>query len=135
MPYHVVERLDRRVMHVGCAQCHGAKRRRLEGKVQRLLLHLATASLVGGRGTDVVEFVIGKSPSAVAGEASGLAREQRESTLRRIRDRLLIAFDPAVKGSNRGFQRTFEGGDSLNNSIDIDWRSRQFRLEFRHIIS
>src|SRR5436190_22797268 len=113
MPHDVIERLDRGVMHVGWAHCDGAKRRRLKGKIQGLILHLTAASLVGRRGADVVEFVVGKSPSAMAGEAGCLSHKQREPALCGVGGRLLVPLDPAVKGRKGGFQRTLEGSDGL----------------------
>src|SRR5262245_19748734 len=115
MAHYVSERFDRGIVHVGRAQRDRTKRRRLEGKVQSFILHLTPAPLVGGRGADVVELIVGQSPPAVAGKACGLAGKERESPFRGLRDRRLVAGNPAVEGSERGFQRALEGGDRRND--------------------
>ncbi len=81
MPNDIGQGGNRGIVHVRRTQRHRSQRRRLESKAQRGILDLAAAALIGRRGADIVELVIGESPTAVARGAAGLAGEKRESTL------------------------------------------------------
>ena len=85
-------------MHVGRAQRDGAERRRLECElISSSSWHHAAAAAIARAGADVVELVVGETPAVVAGEAIGLAGEQREAALG---GGTIALSSPAIQRSN-----------------------------------
>src|SRR5207342_21167 len=99
-------------------QRHRAQRRGLEGEVQRLVLGRPAAALIGRRGTDVVKLVVGEPPAVVAGDAGGLAVEQRKAALGGGTDRRLVTGDPAVERRYRRLQLRSNAASAVANSSD-----------------
>ena len=92
------------------------------------------APAIGGRRADVVEQVVGEAPAAMAGEAQRLAVVELEAALGGVRDRGLVAFDPAVERRDSRARTSARRPRPPARSVSIlIGASRQRRLELRHI--
>lgn len=77
-----------------------------------------------------MKLVVGEPSAVVAGDAGGLAVEQRKAALSGGTDRRLVTGDPASNGVIAGSSVRSNAASAVANSSDIDWPAGQGALNF-----